>query len=74
MAEWIAKPLTERLQNAVRCIDPFHVTALATEALDEIRRETCNQARRQGQRQVASELKGARFALWKNAGSPTERQ
>jgi hypothetical protein len=32
---------------------------LATEALDEIRREVWNEARRQGQGAVAAELKGA---------------
>jgi transposase len=33
-----------------------------------------NDARRQGQTQLARELKGARFALWKNPGNLTERQ
>jgi len=39
MASWISAPLAERCPNAVRCVDPFHVVALATDALDEIRRE-----------------------------------
>jgi transposase len=47
---------------------------LSTDALDEIRREVWNDARRQGQTQLARELKGARFALWKNPGNLTERQ
>jgi hypothetical protein len=47
---------------------------LSTDALDEIRREIWNEARRQGQTQLARELKGARFALWKNPGNLTERQ
>jgi hypothetical protein len=34
--------------RAVRCVDPFHVIQLATDALDEIRREVWNQARRAG--------------------------
>ena len=33
-----------------------------------------NEARRQGQTQLARELKGARFALWKNPENLTERQ
>ena len=33
-----------------------------------------NQARREGHKQAAKELKGARFALWKNPGKLTERQ
>jgi transposase len=39
MASWIAGPVADRLPGAVRCVDPFHVIALATDALDEIRRE-----------------------------------
>ena len=43
---------------------------LATDALDVVRREVWNDARRAGQRQLAKELKGARFALWKNPEKP----
>jgi transposase len=39
MASWIAGPVADRLPGAVRCVDPFRVIALATDALDEIRRE-----------------------------------
>jgi transposase len=74
MAAWIAGPVAERLPNAERCVDPFHVVALATDALDEIRREVWNEARRAGQTQLARDLKGARFALWKNPENLTTRQ
>ncbi|MCA1679946.1 MAG: ISL3 family transposase [Actinobacteria bacterium] len=74
MAESIAAAIAERCPNAVRCVDPFHVIALATDALDEIRREVWNQARRAGHKQAASELKGSRFVLWKNPHRLTERQ
>src|SRR6188472_920211 len=74
MASWIAGPVAERCPHAVRCVDPFHVVALATDALDEIRREVWNEARRAGQTAVARELKGARFALWKNPEHLTARQ
>jgi transposase len=47
---------------------------LATAALDEIRREVWNEARRAGQTVLAKELKGARFALWKNPEHLTGRQ
>jgi transposase len=73
-ASWIAGPLAERLPGAVRCVDPFHVIQLATDALDEIRREVWNEARRAGQTQLARDLKGARFALWKNPEHLTARQ
>ncbi|MCA1699440.1 MAG: ISL3 family transposase, partial [Actinobacteria bacterium] len=74
MASWIAGPVAERCPGAVRCVDPFHVIALATDALDEVRREVWNQARRAGHPQEARALKGARFALWKNPGDLTDRQ
>jgi hypothetical protein len=34
--------------------------------LDEVRREVWNEARRQGNMELAKDLKGARFAVWKN--------
>jgi len=74
MAEWITGPVRKRCPNAAICLDPFHLIKLATDALDEIRREVWNEARRQGQRQEARQLKGARFALWKNPERLTERQ
>jgi len=74
MAAWISGPIAERLPDAVRCVDPFHVIQLATDALDEIRREVWNEARRAGQTAVARDLKGARFALWKNPENLTARQ
>jgi transposase len=74
MASWITGPVRERCPNAGICYDPFHLVKLASDALDEIRRGVWNQARRQGQTQLARELKGARFALWKNPGNLTERQ
>jgi transposase len=74
MAESIATALGDRCPNAVRCVDPFHVIQLTTDALDEIRREVWNQARREGHKQAAKDLKGARFALWKNPGKLTDRQ
>ena len=74
MASWIAGPVADRLPGAVRCVDPFHVVQLATDALDDVRREVWNQARRAGQDQLARRLKGARYALWKNPENLTGRQ
>jgi len=73
-AEWITRPVAEHCPNAVICLDPFHIVKAATDALDKVRREVWNDARRQGQQQLARELKGARFALWKNPENLTERQ
>jgi hypothetical protein len=73
-ASWIGDVVTERCPNATVCIDAFHVVAWATEALDEVRREVWNDARRAGMRAHAKELKGCRFALWKNPEDLTMNQ
>lgn len=44
-ADWIAEVVTERCPTAIRCADPFHVVAWATEALDVERRRAWNDAR-----------------------------
>lgn len=74
MAGWISGPIAERAPQAERCVDPFHVVQLATDALDVVRREVWNEARRQGNLELARELKGARFAVWKNPENLTDRQ
>jgi transposase len=74
MADWITRPVAERCPNAEVCLDAFHVVKLATDALDEIRREVWNEARRAGEIALAKDLKGARFALWKNPENLTPRQ
>jgi transposase len=73
-ADWIANAVAARCPQAVLCLDPFHVVRWATDALDEVRRQTWNAARRSGQPALARELKGARFALWKNPEHLTVRQ
>jgi transposase len=65
MASWIAGPVADRLPGAVRCVDPFHVVMLATDALDEVRREVWNQARKAQNMALAKDLKGTRYALWR---------
>lgn len=66
-ADWIADVVAERAPQAILCLDPFHVVRWATDALDEIRREVWNEARRRGDKGMAHGLKGARWALWKGA-------
>jgi transposase len=73
-AGWIAIVVAERCQNATLCLDPFHICQWASKALDEVRREVWNAARRGGQTAVARDLKDARFALWKNPEDLTHRQ
>jgi len=45
-APWIAKSIIEHCPQAIRCADAFHVVAWATDALDELRRQAWNDARR----------------------------
>ncbi|MGC8626257.1 MAG: ISL3 family transposase, partial [Acidimicrobiales bacterium] len=73
-AEWIGEVVKERAKNATLCIDSFHVVSWATEALDEVRREVWDEARKGGMRSHAKELKGCRYALWRNPEDLTPRQ
>jgi len=88
-AEWIADVVSNRCPTAVRCADPFHVVGWATEAVDAVRREAWNTARRgghtrnhgwaHGRRATVSTgpalaLRRARYALWKNPENLTDRQ
>lgn len=67
-AEWITTVVAGRAPQAIRCLDPFHLIAWATDALDQVRRAVWNAARGgRGRRTTASAaLKNARWALWKN--------
>jgi transposase len=51
--------------RAVICYDPFHVVALATKALDTVRRQTWQEMRRVDEA-AAKRFKGARWCLLKN--------
>ncbi len=87
-ASWISAVVTERAPRAEQCTDPFHVVQWATEALDEVRRDVWNHARRQpgGSKPSgrvhktsraagdARDLKNARYALWKNPDNLTDPQ
>jgi transposase len=74
MGEWITRVVAEQCPQAALCLNPFHVVKAATDALDEVRRELWNEARRAGDRQTARWLRGARYALWKRPERLTERQ
>ena len=74
LAGWVRSAVEEHCPNAVLCMDPFHLVKLATDALDEVRREVWNTARRRKQTAEARWLKGARWALWKAPERLTARQ
>jgi transposase len=73
-AQWIADEVALNCPNAVRCADAFHIVAWAGDALDQVRRDTWNAARRGGMSVHARDLKGTRYALWKNPENLTDRQ
>lgn len=78
-APWIAQAVRERCPRAVQCADTFHVVQWATNAPNEVRRDTWNevrQRRRPGKRAVGEgkTLKDARWALWKNPENLTDKQ
>jgi transposase len=73
-AEPIHTVVAERAPQAVLGLDPFHVVAWATKALDEVRRGTWNQLRRNGKTSQASSMKGSRWALVKNPEDLTGQQ
>lgn len=45
-ADFIATVVAQKCPSAVRVADPFHVVAWATDALNEVRRESWNEARK----------------------------
>lgn len=75
-AEWIGDVVAQHAPQAIRCLDPFHAVGWITDALDEVRRVVWN-ALRGGKGQAteeSKEIKGARWALWKNPDRLTEDQ
>jgi transposase len=73
-AEWILGPVEQHCPNATICLDPFHVVQWATSALDKVRRAIWNQTRRSGQKAEATELKGSRWLLLRNAQDLTANE
>ncbi len=60
------QPKRSALEPSPHNPDPFHVVSWVTDALDEVRRDVWNASRHSGNKALAGELKGARYALWKN--------
>lgn len=69
-----AKAVTARAPQAVLCFDPFHVVKLAGDALDVVRRQAWQSARRFPDKTIARTYKGARWALAKNPTNLTAKQ
>jgi len=78
-ADWITQVVTERCPDAVQAMDPFHVVAWATDALDQVRRDVWNNSRggRGGTGRATARAKGIknlRWVLWRNPQDLSEAQ
>ncbi len=73
MSAGYEKSVQAAAPQAVVCFDPFHVVALATKALDEVRRSTWNELRALDETR-AKMFKGARWALLKNPEDLSDEQ
>jgi transposase len=69
-----AKSVRKHAPQATIVIDNYHVVALASKALDEVRREHWNELRTAGQTDTAKQFKADRWALLKNPDQLTDRQ
>lgn len=74
MGPGYAKSARKHAPQAVICIDPYHVVALANKALDEVRRDYWNRLRQLGDQDAAKRFKDARWALLKNPKNLTDKQ
>lgn len=75
-AGWIADVVAARAPQATYCLDPYHLVAWVTDALDAVRRQVWNSARggKGGRTEKSKTLKGARWALWRNPENLTDKQ
>ena len=65
-AEWIHAVVKEHAPQAVLCLDPYHVVAWVTKALEKVRRRTVEQA--------GGKDRNARWAVIKNPPDLTDEQ
>jgi transposase len=73
MGKAFHKSVKNHAPQATVCIDPFHVVALATKALDKVRREVWNDMRAIDKK-AAKKFKDARWALMKNPDKANDEQ
>lgn len=69
-----AKTVRARAPHAVIRFDPFHVVKVAGDALDVVRRQAWQSARRLPDKAIAKKYKGARWALRKDPADLTDKQ
>ena len=73
-AKWIDASVKERLPNAGRVPDSFHIVSRMSDAPDQVRKRVRNQARRGNDKTATEAMRGVRYAVPKNPEDLTERQ
>ena len=73
-AEWIHTVVAQKAPQAILCLDPFHVVAWGTAAVDQVRRGLVAGLRATGRGEQATSLKATRWALVKNPAGLTGDQ
>ncbi len=73
-AKWIDASVKERLPNAERVLDSFHIVSRMSDAPDQVRKRLRNQARRGNDKTATEAMRGVRYAVPKNPEDLTERQ
>ena len=73
-AKWIAASVKERLPNAERVPDSFHIVSWMSDALDQVRKRLWNQARRGNDKTATEAIRGVKYAVLRNPEDLTERQ
>ena len=74
MSPAFRKSVSTHAGQAVICYDPFHVVALATTALDKVRRQVWQELRKLPDQDIARRFRGARWALMKSPSNLTDHQ
>jgi len=73
-ATWVSTVVEEKCPNAEQCMDPFHVVKWATDAVDEVRRETWHALEYWSCPGAARFIKGALWILRMNRPHLTKKQ
>ena len=73
-AKWIDASVKERLPNAGRVPDSFHIVSRMSDAPDQVGKRVRNQARRGNDKTATEAMRGVRYAVPKNPEDLTERQ
>lgn len=73
-AHSVVNEVARRCPNATLCLDPFHIIAWASRALDTVRKQLWREMRRTGNKAQSLALQRSRFALWSSPENLTDRQ